>query len=32
VGLNTRFGPIFSTNGGGSQFGMVMQVLAAYRM
>jgi len=32
VGLNTRFGPIFSTNGGGSQFGFVMQVLAAYRM
>jgi hypothetical protein len=32
VGLNTRFGPIFSTSGGGSQFGFVMQVLAAYRM
>jgi hypothetical protein len=32
VGLNTRFGPIFSTRGGGSEFGFVMQVLLAYRM
>jgi hypothetical protein len=32
VGVNTRFGPIFSTRGNGSAFGMIMQLLLAYRM
>ena len=32
VGLNTRFGPIFNTSGGGSQFGMIMQLMLAYRL
>lgn len=32
VGFNTRFGPIFSTKGGGSQFGFITQMLLAYRM
>jgi hypothetical protein len=32
VGLNTRFGPIFSTRGGGGQFGFVTQLLLAYRL
>jgi hypothetical protein len=32
VGLNTRFGPIFTTRGGGSEFGMIMQLLLAYRL
>jgi hypothetical protein len=31
VGLNTRFGPIFWTRDG-SQFGMIMQLLLAYRL
>jgi len=32
AGLNTRFGPVISTAGGGSQFGFVTQLLLAYRM
>ncbi|HKB76175.1 MAG TPA: hypothetical protein VKC58_06250 [Myxococcales bacterium] len=32
VGFNTRFGPIFSTKGGGGQFAFVTQVLLAYRL
>jgi len=32
VGLNTRFGPIFNTQGGGSQFGFVTQLVLAYRL
>jgi len=32
AGLNTRFGPVFSTAGGGSQFGFVTQLLLAYKM
>ncbi len=32
VGFNTRFGPIFSTKGGGGQFGFVTQMLLAYRL
>jgi len=32
VGLNTRFGPLFSTSGGGSQFSFLTQLLLAYRM
>jgi hypothetical protein len=32
VGFNTRFGPIFSTRGGGGQFGFVTQMLLAYRL
>lgn len=32
VGLNTRFGPVIYTQPGVSDFGFVMQVLAAYRM
>jgi hypothetical protein len=32
VGFNTRFGPIFSTKGGGGQFGFVTQMMLAYRM
>src|SRR3954471_9222960 len=31
VGVNTRFGPVINTRGG-SEFGLVMQVLLAYRM
>ena len=30
--FNTRFGPIFSTRGGGGQFGFVTQMLLAYRL
>lgn len=32
VGFNTRFGPIFSTSGGGGEFGFVTQMLLAYRL
>jgi hypothetical protein len=32
AGLNTRFGPVITTAGGGSQFGFVTQLLLAYRM
>jgi hypothetical protein len=32
LGFNTRFGPIFSTRGGGGQFGFVTQMLLAYRL
>jgi hypothetical protein len=32
VGVNTRFGPVFLTNNGASEFGLVMQVLLAYRL
>jgi hypothetical protein len=32
VGLNTRFGPMFFTNGGFSQFGFITQLLLAYRI
>jgi len=32
VGFNTRFGPIFSTKGGGGEFGFVTQMLLAYRL
>jgi hypothetical protein len=32
AGFNTRFGPVFSTSGGGSQFGFITQLLLAYRM
>jgi hypothetical protein len=32
VGFNTRFGPIFSTQGGGGEFGFVTQMLLAYRL
>jgi hypothetical protein len=32
VGLNTRFGPMFNTNNGASAFGMIMQLLLAYRL
>jgi len=32
VGLNTRFGPLFSTSGSGSEFSFLTQLLLAYRM
>ncbi|MFL5376426.1 MAG: hypothetical protein ACJ787_00830 [Myxococcales bacterium] len=32
VGLNTRFGPLFSTSGGSSQISFLTQLLLAYRM
>jgi len=32
VGFDTRFGPIFSTRGGGGEFGFVTQMLLAYRL
>jgi len=32
VGINTRFGPVIFTNGGGTDFGFVTQLLLAYRM
>ena len=32
VGFNTRFGPIFSTKGGGGQFGFITQMMLAYRL
>ena len=32
VGFNTRFGPIFSTKGGGATFGFITQMLLAYRL
>ena len=32
VGLDTRFGPLFSTSGSGSQFSFLTQLLLAYRM
>jgi len=32
VGFNTRFGPVFSTSGGASDFGFLVQVLLAYKM
>jgi len=32
VGFNTRFGPIFSTAGGGGQFGFITQMMLAYRL
>jgi hypothetical protein len=32
VGFNTRFGPMFSTRGGGGEFGFVTQMLLAYRL
>jgi hypothetical protein len=32
LGLNTRFGPIFSSAGGSSLFGFVSQLVIAYRM
>jgi opacity protein-like surface antigen len=32
VGLNTRFGPLFSTSGSASQFSFLTQLLLAYRM
>jgi hypothetical protein len=32
VGFNTRFGSIFSTRGGGGEFGFVTQALLAYRL
>jgi hypothetical protein len=32
VGLNTRFGPIFNTRGGASEFGFVTQMVLAYRL
>jgi hypothetical protein len=32
VGVNTRFGPVVFTNGGGTDFGFVTQLLLAYRM
>jgi len=32
VGFNTRFGPVFETRGGASDFGFLVQVLLAYKM
>jgi hypothetical protein len=32
IGLNTRFGPIIETAGGGSRFGFITQLLLAYRL
>src|SRR4051794_10022778 len=32
VGLNTRFGPLFSTSGNGSEFSFLTQLLLTYRM
>jgi len=32
VGVNTRFGPVISSRGGGSEFGFVTQLLLGYRM
>jgi hypothetical protein len=32
VGVNTRFGPLFSTSGGSSQFSFLTQLLLGYRM
>jgi hypothetical protein len=32
IGLNTRFGPMFFTAGGGAQFGFITQMLLAYRL
>jgi len=32
IGLNTRFGPVFFTQPGVSQFGFIMQLLLAYRL
>jgi len=32
VGFNTRFGPIFSTKGGGGEFGFITQMMLAYRL
>jgi len=32
LGLNTRFGPLFSTSGSGSQVSFLTQLLLAYRM
>ena len=32
IGLNTRFGPVFETAGGQSRFGLIMQLLLAYRL
>jgi len=32
LGLNTRFGPMIETSGGGSQFGFVTQLLIGYRL
>ena len=32
IGFNTRFGPIFSTRGGGGQFGFITQMMLAYRL
>jgi hypothetical protein len=32
IGFNTRFGPIFSTKGGGGQFGFITQMMLAYRL
>jgi hypothetical protein len=32
AGFNTRFGPMFNTQSGGSAFGFVTQLLLAYRM
>jgi|SRR5437868_2299965 len=32
VGINTRFGPVIPTNGNGSVFGFVTQLMLAYRM
>jgi hypothetical protein len=32
LGLNTRFGPLFSTSGSSSQFSFLTQLLLAYRM
>jgi len=32
IGLNTRFGPIFDTAGGGGQFGFITQMVLGYRL
>lgn len=32
IGLNTRFGPLFFTSGGGSQFAFTTQVVVGYRL
>src|SRR6266852_3603490 len=32
IGFNTRFGPLFSTRGGGGQFGFITQMMLAYRL
>jgi hypothetical protein len=32
IGLNTRFGPMIETAGGGTQFGFIVQLLLAYRL